>query len=112
MLSRSRGVDEPHIGKYRLIKTIGKGNFAKVKLAKHVPTGREVCCFLYSINQSIRITLFSIIGNIANSGKQSNSCVANIRLLFERKNESSELPIWYLKHKHTYKHTLHIYNIS
>jgi len=40
--SRSRGVDEPHIGKYRLIKTIGKGNFAKVKLAKHVPTGREV----------------------------------------------------------------------
>ncbi|KAK3092537.1 hypothetical protein FSP39_004100 [Pinctada imbricata] len=39
--SRSR-TDEPHIGKYRLIKTIGKGNFAKVKLAKHVPTGREV----------------------------------------------------------------------
>ncbi|ELT95457.1 hypothetical protein CAPTEDRAFT_119833 [Capitella teleta] len=37
-----RGADEPHIGKYRLIKTIGKGNFAKVKLAKHVPTGREV----------------------------------------------------------------------
>lgn len=46
--SRSRGLDEPHIGKYRLIKTIGKGNFAKVKLAKHVPTGREVtfCCIL------------------------------------------------------------------
>ena len=46
--SRSRGSEEPHIGKYRLIKTIGKGNFAKVKLAKHVPTGREVrvqyCC--------------------------------------------------------------------
>ncbi len=40
--SRSRSSDEPHIGKYRLIKTIGKGNFAKVKLAKHVPTGREV----------------------------------------------------------------------
>ncbi|KAL5008486.1 hypothetical protein ScPMuIL_014067 [Solemya velum] len=40
--SRSRPADEPHIGKYRLIKTIGKGNFAKVKLAKHVPTGREV----------------------------------------------------------------------
>ncbi|XP_067942404.1 MAP/microtubule affinity-regulating kinase 3-like isoform X3 [Watersipora subatra] len=32
----------PHIGKYKLIKTIGKGNFAKVKLAMHVPTGREV----------------------------------------------------------------------
>ncbi|BFZ07610.1 hypothetical protein BsWGS_10644 [Bradybaena similaris] len=40
--SRTRANDEPHIGKYRLIKTIGKGNFAKVKLAKHVPTGREV----------------------------------------------------------------------
>jgi len=38
-----RSTDEPHIGKYRLIKTIGKGNFAKVKLAKHVPTGRQVC---------------------------------------------------------------------
>ncbi|XP_068689496.1 MAP/microtubule affinity-regulating kinase 3-like isoform X2 [Montipora foliosa] len=34
--------EEVHIGKYRLIKTIGKGNFAKVKLAKHVPTGKEV----------------------------------------------------------------------
>ena len=34
--------DEPHIGKYRLLKTIGKGNFAKVKLAKHLPTGKEV----------------------------------------------------------------------
>ncbi|CAG5127790.1 unnamed protein product, partial [Candidula unifasciata] len=40
--TRTRANDEPHIGKYRLIKTIGKGNFAKVKLAKHVPTGREV----------------------------------------------------------------------
>ncbi|VDD85127.1 unnamed protein product [Enterobius vermicularis] len=39
---RSRGADDPHIGKYKLIKTIGKGNFAKVKLAKHVPTGIEV----------------------------------------------------------------------
>merc|ERR1719220_2764909 len=27
---------------YRLLKTIGKGNFAKVKLAKHIPTGKEV----------------------------------------------------------------------
>uniref|UniRef100_A0A3P8WHG2 MAP/microtubule affinity-regulating kinase 3 n=1 Tax=Cynoglossus semilaevis TaxID=244447 RepID=A0A3P8WHG2_CYNSE len=28
--------DQPHIGNYRLLKTIGKGNFAKVKLARHV----------------------------------------------------------------------------
>ncbi|KAK0411354.1 hypothetical protein QR680_005612 [Steinernema hermaphroditum] len=40
--SRSRANDDPHIGKYKLLKTIGKGNFAKVKLAKHVPTGLEV----------------------------------------------------------------------
>uniref|UniRef100_A0A131YAN2 MAP/microtubule affinity-regulating kinase 3 n=1 Tax=Rhipicephalus appendiculatus TaxID=34631 RepID=A0A131YAN2_RHIAP len=39
---RSRTSEEPHIGRYRLLKTIGKGNFAKVKLAKHVPTGKEV----------------------------------------------------------------------
>ncbi|KAI4486313.1 hypothetical protein M0802_012361 [Mischocyttarus mexicanus] len=42
MSSRSRTSEEPHIGKYKLLKTIGKGNFAKVKLAKHVPTGKEV----------------------------------------------------------------------
>ncbi|KAF1745381.1 hypothetical protein MXB_4344, partial [Myxobolus squamalis] len=27
-----------NVGKYRLLKTIGKGNFAKVKLALHLPT--------------------------------------------------------------------------
>ncbi|RWS30363.1 MAP/microtubule affinity-regulating kinase 3-like protein [Leptotrombidium deliense] len=37
-----RTAEEPHIGRYRLLKTIGKGNFAKVKLAKHLPTGKEV----------------------------------------------------------------------
>uniref|UniRef100_A0A673IJM8 non-specific serine/threonine protein kinase n=1 Tax=Sinocyclocheilus rhinocerous TaxID=307959 RepID=A0A673IJM8_9TELE len=34
--------EQPHIGCYRLMKTIGKGNFAKVKLAKHVLTDKEV----------------------------------------------------------------------
>uniref|UniRef100_A0A663M0R0 non-specific serine/threonine protein kinase n=1 Tax=Athene cunicularia TaxID=194338 RepID=A0A663M0R0_ATHCN len=32
--------EQPHIGNYRLLKTIGKGNFAKVKLARHILTGR------------------------------------------------------------------------
>lgn len=41
-----RNDDAPHIGKYRLIKTIGKGNFAKVKLAKHELIGKEVCYYL------------------------------------------------------------------
>uniref|UniRef100_A0A669B5K4 MAP/microtubule affinity-regulating kinase 3 n=1 Tax=Oreochromis niloticus TaxID=8128 RepID=A0A669B5K4_ORENI len=41
--SSASGTDEsPHVGNYRLLKTIGKGNFAKVKLARHIPTGREV----------------------------------------------------------------------
>jgi MAP/microtubule affinity-regulating kinase len=34
--------EQPHLGNYRLQKTIGKGNFAKVKLARLVLTGREV----------------------------------------------------------------------
>uniref|UniRef100_UPI00358EFBC5 MAP/microtubule affinity-regulating kinase 3-like n=1 Tax=Myxine glutinosa TaxID=7769 RepID=UPI00358EFBC5 len=34
--------DHPRVGNYRLLKTIGKGNFAKVKLARHLLTGREV----------------------------------------------------------------------
>uniref|UniRef100_A0AAY4D722 non-specific serine/threonine protein kinase n=1 Tax=Denticeps clupeoides TaxID=299321 RepID=A0AAY4D722_9TELE len=34
--------EHPHVGNYRLHKTIGKGNFAKVKLARHILTGREV----------------------------------------------------------------------
>ncbi|XP_077669864.1 serine/threonine-protein kinase MARK1 isoform X7 [Eretmochelys imbricata] len=38
----STNEEHPHIGNYRLLKTIGKGNFAKVKLARHVLTGREV----------------------------------------------------------------------
>ncbi|XP_033844361.1 MAP/microtubule affinity-regulating kinase 3a isoform X8 [Periophthalmus magnuspinnatus] len=42
---RTRSSDDPqppHVGNYRLLKTIGKGNFAKVKLARHILTGREV----------------------------------------------------------------------
>lgn len=34
--------ENPHVGNYRLLKTIGKGNFAKVKLARHVLTSKEV----------------------------------------------------------------------
>ena len=30
------------MGNYRLLRTIGKGNFAKAKLARHILTGREV----------------------------------------------------------------------
>lgn len=47
--SRSRTEE---IGKYRLLKTIGKGNFAKVKLAKHIPTGKEVRSFVFCFSLS------------------------------------------------------------
>ncbi|MCL4160433.1 UNVERIFIED_CONTAM: hypothetical protein GTU68_034726, partial [Idotea baltica] len=33
---------EPNIGKYKIIKTIGQGSFAKVKLARHTTTNVEV----------------------------------------------------------------------
>ncbi|KAJ8269992.1 hypothetical protein GJAV_G00109080 [Gymnothorax javanicus] len=38
----SASEEQPHVGNYRLLKTIGKGNFAKVKLARHILTSREV----------------------------------------------------------------------
>ena len=37
----------------RLLKTIGKGNFAKVKLAKHIPTGKEVAIKIIDKTQVI-----------------------------------------------------------
>lgn len=43
--SSSNWKERPHVGKYSLIRTIGKGNFAKVKLAQHVTTGMEVSHF-------------------------------------------------------------------
>ncbi len=41
--------ERPHVGKYSLIRTIGKGNFAKVKLAQHVTTGMEVSVISISL---------------------------------------------------------------
>lgn len=35
-------VTRRNVGKYKLVRTIGKGNFAKVKLAIHMATGVEV----------------------------------------------------------------------
>jgi serine/threonine protein kinase len=61
--SRSRTSDEPHIGKYKLLKTIGKGNFAKVKLAKHVPTGKEVSSC--SVNRFITLNIVQAFVEIA-----------------------------------------------
>ncbi|PWA27109.1 hypothetical protein CCH79_00011616 [Gambusia affinis] len=43
-VSTATSDEQPHIGNYRLLKTIGKGNFAKVKLARHVLTSKEKEC--------------------------------------------------------------------
>ncbi|CAH8448191.1 unnamed protein product [Schistosoma haematobium] len=37
-----------NVGKYRLLRTIGKGNFAKVKLAIHMATGVEVAIKIFN----------------------------------------------------------------
>ncbi|KAE9552322.1 hypothetical protein FO519_004447 [Halicephalobus sp. NKZ332] len=59
--SSSRRNDESHIGKYKLLKTIGKGNFAKVKLARHTSTGMDVAIKIIdktALNQSSLQKLF------------------------------------------------------
>lgn len=43
--SRSRAQDEPHIGKYRLLKTIGKGNFAKGNHDFYLPISLNVSIY-------------------------------------------------------------------
>uniref|UniRef100_A0AAY5ELS3 non-specific serine/threonine protein kinase n=1 Tax=Electrophorus electricus TaxID=8005 RepID=A0AAY5ELS3_ELEEL len=60
--------EQPHVGNYRLLKTIGKGNFAKVKLARHIPTGREVSLELFRevrimkiLNHPNIVKLFEVI---------------------------------------------------
>uniref|UniRef100_A0A8D3D1L1 non-specific serine/threonine protein kinase n=1 Tax=Scophthalmus maximus TaxID=52904 RepID=A0A8D3D1L1_SCOMX len=69
---RTRSSEEPqqpHVGNYRLLKTIGKGNFAKVKLARHILTGREVAIKIIdktqlnpnSLQKVIYLKLFEVI---------------------------------------------------
>uniref|UniRef100_A0A668A8X3 non-specific serine/threonine protein kinase n=1 Tax=Myripristis murdjan TaxID=586833 RepID=A0A668A8X3_9TELE len=58
--------EQPHIGNYRLLKTIGKGNFAKVKLARHVLTGKEVTTHMHTgimklLNHPNIVKLFEVI---------------------------------------------------
>uniref|UniRef100_A0A673L8E5 non-specific serine/threonine protein kinase n=1 Tax=Sinocyclocheilus rhinocerous TaxID=307959 RepID=A0A673L8E5_9TELE len=62
------GLDDVHplIGNYRLLKTIGKGNFAKVKLARHILTGSEVrsqeeVTIMKNLNHPNIVKLFEVI---------------------------------------------------
>ncbi|XP_063714547.1 serine/threonine-protein kinase MARK2-like isoform X3 [Symsagittifera roscoffensis] len=52
--TRAGGASRSHeniIGKYKLGKTIGKGNFAKVKLAKHLPSDKDVAVKIVDKNK-------------------------------------------------------------
>ena len=48
------------IGKYQIQRTIGKGNFAKVKLAKHTITGKEVAIKIIDKSQLTQTTLAKV----------------------------------------------------
>nr|XP_019941262.1 PREDICTED: MAP/microtubule affinity-regulating kinase 4-like isoform X2 [Paralichthys olivaceus] len=54
--------EQPHIGNYRLLKTIGKGNFAKVKLARHILTGKEVAIKIIDKTQLNPTSLQKVLG--------------------------------------------------
>uniref|UniRef100_A0A8C2KYQ6 non-specific serine/threonine protein kinase n=1 Tax=Cyprinus carpio TaxID=7962 RepID=A0A8C2KYQ6_CYPCA len=56
--------EQAHIGNYRLLKTIGKGNFAKVKLARHILTSRELfreVRIMKGLNHPNIVQLFEVI---------------------------------------------------
>uniref|UniRef100_A0A8C2XI59 non-specific serine/threonine protein kinase n=1 Tax=Cyclopterus lumpus TaxID=8103 RepID=A0A8C2XI59_CYCLU len=89
---RSRSAEEPqqpHVGNYRLLKTIGKGNFAKVKLARHILTGREVrgggggqrCSLLFKLFEVIETerTLYLVM-EYASGGEVFDYLVAHGRM--------------------------------
>ena len=52
------------IGKYQIQRTIGKGNFAKVKLAKHTVTGREVAIKIIEKSQLTQTTLNKVFREV------------------------------------------------
>uniref|UniRef100_A0A9J8AGM7 non-specific serine/threonine protein kinase n=1 Tax=Cyprinus carpio carpio TaxID=630221 RepID=A0A9J8AGM7_CYPCA len=60
------GLDDVHplIGNYRLLKTIGKGNFAKVKLARHILTGSEVAIKIIDKTQLNPTSLQKIVSAV------------------------------------------------
>ena len=65
------------MGKYKLLKTIGKGNFAKVKLARHMPTGQDVrvCIYLCITSSVLRETEIFMVQKFASVKKR---CSRNV----------------------------------
>uniref|UniRef100_A0A674D6Y3 non-specific serine/threonine protein kinase n=1 Tax=Salmo trutta TaxID=8032 RepID=A0A674D6Y3_SALTR len=56
--------EQPHIGNYRLLKTIGKGNFAKVKLARHILTGKEVRLDWAGVSHFVQLCVLFVCATI------------------------------------------------
>ncbi|KAA3680471.1 MAP/microtubule affinity-regulating kinase [Paragonimus westermani] len=53
-------INPSRVGKYSIIRTLGRGNFAQVKLAVHMTTGREVAIKMIdktTLNENCRIKL-------------------------------------------------------
>lgn len=61
------------LGKYKLLKTIGKGNFAKVKLAKHVPTGKEVAIKIIDKTQLNPSSLQKLFREVRSYGSHTHT---------------------------------------
>uniref|UniRef100_A0A8C8CWQ4 non-specific serine/threonine protein kinase n=1 Tax=Oncorhynchus tshawytscha TaxID=74940 RepID=A0A8C8CWQ4_ONCTS len=68
--------EQPHIGNYRLLKTIGKGNFAKVKLARHILTGREVAVKIIDKTQLNPTSLQKLTGCVVLNGCLHSSTIS------------------------------------
>lgn len=74
--------EQPHIGNYRLLKTIGKGNFAKVKLARHVLTGKEVGMSARAHTHTHRLDWTVRFNLILRFHLQSRSDFVNLAFIF------------------------------
>ena len=60
------------IGCYDLEKVIGKGNFAVVRLATHIPTRMKVS----KISCDVRWTLFNVVSPYQRSPSRLSTCLA------------------------------------
>nr|VZI43511.1 unnamed protein product [Spirometra erinaceieuropaei] len=114
--------DQPHVGKYKLIRTLGRGNFAKVKLAQHITTGKEVAVkvidkgqlnqasmsklsreaenLLLDANYNIKLADFGFSNNFSTNKKLNTFCgsppYAAPELFLGRKYTGPEVDVWSL----------------
>uniref|UniRef100_A0A8D1DDL9 non-specific serine/threonine protein kinase n=1 Tax=Sus scrofa TaxID=9823 RepID=A0A8D1DDL9_PIG len=86
--------EQPHIRNYRLLKTIGKGNFAKVKLARHILRGREVAIKIIDktqLNPKSLQKLFRELWHIQKGARQALQIVTSKKMEFPPRNQVAVL---------------------